>query len=179
MLVKRAMKGEIPLMPATQKVLEEVLSFPELGEEDDSFLAAETKIAGNAKKIGLLIAGAAFQRFQDKLQNEQEVLISIANVVMEAYACESAVLRAKKIAAASGEAAAELVADATRVFCADAMARVDFSARAVMAALAEGDTLRTHLAALRRFTKVTPVNGVAIRRKIASKLLETGRGTLN
>jgi alkylation response protein AidB-like acyl-CoA dehydrogenase len=179
MLVKRAMKGDIPLMAATQKVMEEVLSFPELGEEDDTLLAAEAKIAANAKKIGLLIAGAAFQRFQDKLQDEQEVLISIANVVMEAYACESAVLRARKIASRQGEPAADLVLDATRVFCADAMARADVAARSVMAALSEGDVLRTQLAALRRFTKVVPVNGVAIRRKIARKLLETGRPSLS
>ena len=175
MLVKRAMKGEIPLMQATQKVLEEIMSFAGMEDEDDAFLATEAKLAANVKKVALLVAGAAFQKFQQKLSDEQEVLISIANVVMEAYACESAVIRAQKVAAAKGEAAAELMADATRVFCADAVGRVDAFAKSVMAAIAEGDTLRTQLAALRRFTKVMPVNGVAIRRKICAKLLETGK----
>ena len=179
MLVKRAMKGEIPLMPAVQKVMEEILSFGGLEDEDEELLATEMKLAGNAKKVALLVAGAAFQKFQQELQNEQEVLISIADVVMEAYACESAVIRAKKIAAAQGEEAAALCIEATRLYCADAMSRIDFSAKSVMAAIAEGDMLRTNLAAIRRFTKVTPVNGVAIRRKIAKHVLESGKSDLN
>ncbi|MFN7971755.1 MAG: acyl-CoA dehydrogenase family protein [Acidobacteriota bacterium] len=177
MLVKRAMRGDLPLMPATQKVLEEVLSFPELGgDEDEGVLAAEAKLAGNGKKVALLVAGSAFQKYRDKLSDEQEVLIGIADVVMEAYAMESAVLRAQKLAARN--AASETILDAVRLFCVEATGRIEASARGVLAAIADGDTLRTQLAALRRFTKATPCNGVAIRRAVADRMLADGRSEL-
>ncbi len=179
MLLKKAMKGELPLLSATKKVMDEILSIPSFDlDEDDSFLAAEAKLTANAKKVALLIAGAAVQKFQEKLKDEQEVLISLADIVMEAYAMESALLRARKVREKQGEEKAALVGDAVRLFCADAIARVDFSAKSVLAGIAEGDTLRTQLAAIRRFTKVVPPNGVAIRRRIADRLIETGSAAL-
>ena len=169
MLLKRAMKGRLPLIPAAQSLMQEALSGPSFGENgDEGPLGAERAITANAKKIALLAAGVAFQRFAADLENQQEVLGGISDIIMETYAMESAVLRTGKLLERGrGEHASE----ATAVFVRDALARVENSARTVLAASAEGDTLRTQLAFLRRFTKFEPVNAVALRRRIAGRLL--------
>ncbi len=169
MLLKRAVKGHLPLIPAAQALLGEALSGPSFGEDsEDGALAAEKKITSNAKKIALLAAGVAFQRFMTDLENQQEVLAGISDIIMEAYAMESAVLRAEKLVERGRGAHATGM---TAVFVRDAMGRIENAARGVFAACAEGDTLRTNLTFLRRFTKFEPVNAVGLRRQIAGRLV--------
>ena len=178
MLLKRAMKGELALMPAAQKLMDEVMGFPELAEEDDTVLAAERKIVTNAKKIALMVAGTAAQKFMGKLSDEQEILMHIADIIMEAYAMESAVLRASKINEEKGASKAEIYINITRTFINDSIARIEFSDKQALAAITDGDELRTMLAALRRFTKYTPINTVKTRQAIADKLIDANKYSL-
>ena len=170
MLLKRAAKGQLPLMAAVQSLMGEMLSGPALGEPAaDGPLATEQQITANVKKIALLSAGVAFQRFMTDLENQQEILADISDIIMEAYAIESAVLRAEKLARAGRGAHAS---DVVAVLARDAMARAEISARSVLAASSEGDALRASLGFLRRLTRFEPVNSVALRRRIAARLIE-------
>ena len=170
MLLKRAVKGQLALIPAAQALLGEALAGPSFGgDEDGGPLAAEKKITANAKKIALLTAGVAFQHFMTELEHQQEVLGGISDIIMEAYAMESALLRTEKLLGAGRGAHAT---DMTAVFTRDAMARIESSARTVLAACGEGDTLRANLAFLRRLTKFDPVNSIALRQRIAARLIE-------
>jgi hypothetical protein len=119
--------------------------------------------------------GTAAQKYMMALGDQQEVLLGIADIIMDTYAMESAILRAQKLAAAQGEGAAARYLDMTRVFCNDAVERIDMHAKNTLAAMAEGDELRTLLAALRRFTKLTPMNTVAARQRIANVLIEANK----
>ena len=130
-------------------------------------LAAEQKLAQNAKKVALMTLGTAAQKYMMELGDQQEILMGIADIIMDAYAMESAILRAQKLAASQGEEAAARYIDMTRVFCNDAVERIEARAKNTLAAMSEGDELRTLLAALRRFTKMTPMNTVAARQRIA------------
>jgi alkylation response protein AidB-like acyl-CoA dehydrogenase len=176
MLMKRAMSGQLALLPAAQKLMDEVLS-PSLGsmDEDEGVLAAESKLAQNAKKVALMILGTAAQKYMMALSDQQEILMGAADIIMDTYAMESAILRTQKLVAAEGEQAAARYLDMTRVFCADAVERVGVRARTTLAAMSEGDELRTLLAALRRFTKSTPTNTVAARQRIADAMIEANR----
>ncbi|MGH9941553.1 MAG: acyl-CoA dehydrogenase family protein [Pyrinomonadaceae bacterium] len=178
MLMKRAMSGQLGLLPAAQKLMDEVLSpsLPSL-DEDEGVLAAETKLAANAKKVALMVLGTAAQKYMMGLSEQQEVLIGISDIVMDAYAMESAILRAQKLAASEGEEVAARYLDMVSVFCNDAVERVEANAKNTLAAMAEGDELRTLLAALRRFTKHTPVNTVAARQRIADVLIGANKYT--
>lgn len=176
MLMKRAMSGKLALLPAAQKLQDEILS-PAFGgfDEDESLLAAETKLAQNAKKIALMTLGTAAQKYMTRLADEQEILLNVADIIIDAYAMETAILRAQKIAKANGEESAARYVDITQVFCHDAIERIETRARTALAAMSEGDELRTLLAALKRFTKRTPVNTVAARRRIADALILANR----
>jgi alkylation response protein AidB-like acyl-CoA dehydrogenase len=176
MLMKRALGGKLALLPAAQALMGEVLSplMPSL-DEDETVLAAEAKLAKNAKKVALMVLGTAAQKYMTALSEEQEVLIGASNIIMDVFAMESAILRAQKVAAARGEEAAALNLDMVRVFCNDAVARVEANAKSTLAAVAEGDELRTLLAALKRFTKHTPANTVAARRRIADAMVKANR----
>jgi alkylation response protein AidB-like acyl-CoA dehydrogenase len=176
MLLKRAMKGDLPLMQAGMKIMDEIMSFPSFDEEEDSLLSTEKKLVINSKKACLLVSGAAIQKYMAKINDEQELMANIADVMMEVYAMESAVLRTLKIAGSKGENDSEtqLHVDATRVFINDAVSRVNLLCKNVLATVSEGDTLRTQLAALRRFTKNTPINTVELRRSIADRVIEAG-----
>src|SRR5215212_1365929 len=176
MLMRRAMSGQLALLPAAQGLMEEVLSpsMPSL-DEDDAVLAAEERVARNAKKVALMVLGTAAQKYMTALAEEQEVLIGAANIIMDVFAMESAILRAQKLAAAQGEEQAALYLDMVRVFCNDAVARVEAEAKNTLAATVEGDELRTLLAALKRFTKHTPTNTVAARRRIADAMIKANR----
>ena len=175
MLLRRAMKGELPLMAAAQQLMGEVMSFPQLEEESDELLAAERRAANNAKKVALLVAGAAAQKFRDGLKDEQEVLALGSNIIMQAYAMESAVLRAIKMAGGGQTDRAALAADMTRIFVNDSVSLVESWAKQALAATLDGDDLRTMLAALRRFVKYAPVNTIALRRSIAARVIELER----
>jgi alkylation response protein AidB-like acyl-CoA dehydrogenase len=173
MLIKKAVKGELPLIPAAMKLQDEIMSpSMSLAEESEGALMAEARAVVAFKKVVLLIAGSAMQRYGEKLQEEQEVLSYIADIVIDAYAADSAVLRAQAVAAS--ESAEALHIDAATVYVHEAAGRIELAARACLAAMSDGDVLRTQLAALRRLLKVTPVNTVAMRRRLADATVAKG-----
>jgi len=175
-LMKSALSGRLALLPAAQALMDEILSPQMTGfDDDEGLLAAELKLAKNAKKVALMTLGTAAQKYMMGLSEQQEILIGIADIIMDTYAMESAILRAQKLAGTQGEEAAARYLDMTRVFCNDAVERIDMHAKNTLAAMAEGDELRTLLAALRRFTKLTPMNTVAARQRIANVLIEANR----
>lgn len=170
MLMKKAMKGELGLLNAAKALQDEILNAPMPSfDEDETVLATEMKLAQNAKKIALMILGTAAQKYMTALAEQQEILLSAADIIIDAYAMETAILRAQKLAM---KGAAENYTDIAAVFCNDAIQRVETSAKNTLAAMSEGDELRTLLAALRRFTKNSaPVNTVAARQRIADTLI--------
>ena len=174
MLLKRAMAGILPLIPAAMKLGEELLAGPSFDETPAGAFAEEEKSLAQAKKIFLLAAGAAVQRFRDQLVNEQEIVGALANIVMDVYAIESSLRRAQKSAEARGQSSA-LMAEATRAFVYDAMDRIEKDARTALTAIVDGDTLATQLAALRRLAKHAPVDTIAIRRRVADAVLAQDR----
>jgi len=172
-LMKRAMKGRIGLLQAAKALQDEILNPQMSFDEDTSLLAAETKLAANAKKIALMVLGTAAQKYMMELASQQEVLLNCADIIMDAYQMESAILRAKKSATKNGEDGAARQIDIAAVFCNDAIQRVDMKARNTLAAIAEGDEGRTLLVALKRFTKNnSPVNTITARQRIADVLIQ-------
>ncbi len=153
-LMKAALSGRLALLPAAQALMDEILS-PSMAsfDLDDSLLATEKRLTQNAKKVALMTLGTAAQKYMMGLSDQQEILMSVADIIMDTFAMESAILRTKKMAAAQGEEAVALYVDMTRVFCNDAVERIEADAKNTLAAMAEGDELRTLLAALRRFTR--------------------------
>lgn len=168
-LMKRAMKGKLPLIQAA-KALQDELMNPQMSfDEDDSLLAMETKLAANAKKVALMILGTAAQKYMMDLQNQQEVLMNCADIIMQAYAMETAVLRAKK-QAAKGNADRQI--DMAQVFCNDAIQKIEASAKNTIAGMLEGDEAKMLLVALKRFTKNnSPINTIAARQRIADVMI--------
>jgi len=177
-LLKRAMSGQLPLMPAIKKLMDEVLSGPSMGDDDDGPLAEERKLVANAKKLGLFVSGAATQKYLQAIQDQQEVMGAIADMTIEVYAMESAILRAQKLLAAKGEQGAALAVGMTRVYLTQAMEKVESAAKKVIAAVAEGDMLKTQLAILRRLAKYEPFNTIELRQQIAQKMIEAGKYTI-
>ena len=177
-LLKRAMSGQLPLTAAINKLRDEVLSGPSIGEEIEGPLAEERKIVANAKKLGLFAAGAATQKYMQAIQDQQEVMGAIADMTIEIYAMESAALRARKFVEQQGEAAAALPIAMTRVYLTQAFEKVEAAAKKVIANVAEGDMLRTQLAIVRRLAKHEPFNTIALRQQIAHKVIERGKYAL-
>jgi len=169
MLLKRAQRGQLGLVQAAQGVMQEILSGVAVtnGAVDE-----ETRLVHNAKKIGLMLMGVAYQKYLAELEKQQEVLAGITDVVIECFAMESVLLRARKLAEAGK---GSLAGDMTAVYLHDAMSRIDVSARTVLAACSEGDSLRANMAVLRRFAKFEPVDAIAIRRRIAGRLMDAER----
>jgi len=177
-LLKRAMSGQLPLMPAIKKLMDEVLSGPSQGEELEGPLAEERKLIAQAKKLGLFVAGAATQKYMQTIQDHQEVMGAIADMTIEIYAMESAVLRAQKMVEQKGEAAAALPVAMAQVYVTQALEKLEAAARKVIADVAEGDMLRTQLAIVRRLSKHEPFNAIALRQQIAQKTIEAGKYSL-
>src|SRR5438105_12408881 len=177
-LLKRAMTGQLPLMPAIKRLMDEVLSGPALAEEVEGPLVEERKLVTQAKKLGLFAAGAATQKYMQAIQDQQEIMGAIADMVIESYAMGQVVLRAQKIASSQGEGAAALPIALTRVYLSQAMEKIEAAARKIIAAVADGDMLRTQLAILRRLAKYEPFNTIELRKKIAGKVIERGKYTL-
>jgi len=175
-LMKAALSGRLALLPAAQALMDEILS-PSMAsfDTDESLLANELKLMQNAKKVALMTLGTAAQKYMMGLADEQEVLLGVADIIMDTYAMESAILRTQKMAASQSEDTLARYVDMTRVFCNDAVERIETQAKNTLAAMAEGDELRTLLAALRRFTKMTPMNTVAARQRIANAMIEANR----
>ena len=168
MLMKRAMGGQLPLIPAAMKLADEILAGPSYEEVPEGVLAEEARAIANCKKIFLQAAGGAMQKYREKLAEEQELIAALANIAMEIYAMESSLLRAQKAAANKGETAASVMIDTTRVFISDAAERIDHEAKRALAAVHEGDMLTTQLAVLRRFAKRSTVDTIALRRRVAA-----------
>jgi alkylation response protein AidB-like acyl-CoA dehydrogenase len=168
MLMKRAMGGQLALIPAAMKLADEILAGPSFEEAPEGVLAEEARVVASAKKMFLQAAGGAVQKFREKLADEQELIGALSNVVMEIYAMESCLLRTQKAAGARGESATSAMIDAARVFIADAAERVEHDARRALAAVHEGDMLSTQMAVLKRFGKRAPVDTIALRRRVAA-----------
>ncbi len=177
-LLKRAMSGQLPLMPAIKKVMDEILSGPSMSEESEGPLAEERKLVAQAKKLGLFAAGSATQKYMQAIEEQQEIMGAIADMVIETYAMESAVLRTQKIVHRSGESAAALPIAMTRIYLSQAMEKIETAARKVIAAVADGDMLRTQLAILRRLSKYEPFNTIALGQQVAQKVIERGKYAL-
>jgi alkylation response protein AidB-like acyl-CoA dehydrogenase len=177
MLMRSAMKGELPLIEAIRKVAEELISYrPEMGEE--GVLEREGKMVAMAKKIALLAAGAATQRYMDRLVNEQEIVALIADIIIEVFAMESAYLRTLKKVEKEGEERSRIHIGATKVYLNDRFPQVDMMARQVFAAVSEGEELRTGLMGLKKLTRFTPINTIALRREVADSIIPTARYNL-
>jgi len=177
-LLKRAMGGQLPLMPAIQQVMDEVLGGRSAGEEVEGLLAAEQQLVRSAKKLGLVAAGSATQKYMMQIEQQQEIMGAIADMVMEIYAMESALLRTMKLGAAQGESATALPIAITRVYLSQAMEKIELAARKIIASVAEGDMLRTQMAILRRLAKHDPYNTIELRQQIAAHVIEKGRYSL-
>lgn len=172
-LVKKAMKGEVDMFTPAMAVQKELMSVPDFSSDNnDDFFAAEKKALKNARKAILMTAGAAVQKFMQNLDKEQEVIMNVADMLIELFACESVMLRTEKLISIKGEAACGLQIDMTRVYISDALERINLSGKHAIAAFNEGDTLRIMLMGLKRFTKYDAYNTVAARRRIADKLIE-------
>jgi butyryl-CoA dehydrogenase len=177
-LMKRAMTGQLPLLSAIKQLMDELMSGPSAGEEREGPLAAEHHLLANAKKLTLLAAGAASQRHMQALPDQQEIMGALADCITEVYAIESCLLRAEKLRASRGDAAAKQAVAMTRYYAARAFQTVELAARKVVAAVAEGDMLRTQMALLRRLAKHEPADTIALGRQIARHVIEAGRYAL-
>jgi alkylation response protein AidB-like acyl-CoA dehydrogenase len=172
-LLKRALKGQLPLLSAAKSVQSDLLEFPSFDEEElEGPLVAEKKLVDNAKKIALLAAGLAVQKFGEKLQDEQGVLGAIADIIIETYGMESTYLRTMKMAAARGEDGAANGIKMARLYAGEAIGQIELWAREVLAACADGDDLRTMLAALKRLTRHVPIDALHTRVEIADYFIE-------
>ena len=160
-------------MPAIKTLMDEVLGGPSMSETPEGPLAAEKAIVTNAKKIALFTAGAASQKYMQKLVDQQEIMGALADIIIETYCMESAVLRAEKLAKRA--TTPTLATAMTQVYVARAMETIEAAARKVIAAIAEGDMLRTQMAILRRLLKYEPINTIALREKIAARVIEQGK----
>ena len=174
MLLRRAVRGDLPLILAARTLHDEILSGssrpPEAGEGP---LEAELQAVAGFKKVALMMLGLGLERFGEQISDQQEILLSIADVVIAVYSAESAALRASD--AVRGTPTATLQIDAARVCVNDAASRVEFAARHALAAMGDGDALRIPLTALRRFLKYTPIDTVAPRRRLADETVSRGR----
>jgi len=172
MLLKRAMKGQLDLMGPAQAVSKEIMSIPDFGAEDDDVLfAKEKKVLKNLKKAALMIAGAAVQKFMMKLSHEQEILMDVADMIIEIYVAESTLLRVEKLIGLKGEDANALQKDMALVYLHDAVDKINSAGRSAITSFAEGDELRVMLMGLKRFTKIDPMNLKDARRRIADAML--------
>ncbi len=172
MLLKRAMKGEIDLMGPAMAVSKEIMSIPDFSiSEDETPFAAEKKVIKNLKKAALMVAGAAVQKFMMKLSDEQEILMNVADMAIEIYAAESAVLRTEKLIGIKGEAACALQKDLAMCYLHEAVEKINSVGKSAIMGFAEGDELRVMLMGLKRFTKIEPLNTKNARRRIADAMI--------
>ncbi len=174
MLIRRALKGELPIIAAAKKLMDELMSpAPASASAGGGLLEEERRAVASFKKVALMVLGTAMQKYGEKLTDEQEVLTIAADIIIDVFAAESALLRALN-AKERGLANADLQLDAARAIVSEAGNRVEMLARRGLAAMTEGDMLRTLMAALRRLLKLTPVNTVAVRRRIADETVSRG-----
>ena len=171
MMLKRAMKGKLDLMGPATAVSKELMSIPEFGNDDETLFAKERKAIVNMKKAILMTAGAAVQKLMMKIQDEQEILMNIADMAIETFIAESTLLRVMKMADKQGAAAAQSQIDIMRCNLNDAVDKVNKAGKEAINAFASGDEQRMMLLGLKRFTKMDPFNSKDARRRIADKLI--------
>lgn len=174
MYLKKALKGELPLFQKAQQLQEELMMMA-AEEPGTGALEQEKYLVRNAKKIALMVAGLAAQKFGPKIEEEQEVLVNIADIVANIYAMESALLRTEKAINAGGEEKHKQKLLYTQIFCQEAFNEIEAHAKETLVAVEQGDTLRMMLAALRRLTRHTPINVIAKKREAAAALIEAER----
>ena len=177
-LLKRAVSGQLPLLPAIKKLMDEVMAGPGFAEEDERTLAGQRKLLANAKKIGLMVSGAASQKYMQQITDHQEVMGAIADIVIEVYAMDSVLARTLKLIESQGEAASATAIAISQVYLQQGFARVEAAAKKALADVAEGDMLRTQMTILRRLAKLEPCNVIAARQAIAARVLEAGKYAL-
>ncbi|MBN8664761.1 MAG: acyl-CoA dehydrogenase family protein [Chitinophagales bacterium] len=170
MVLKRAMKGKLDLMTPAMNVQKELMSIPDFGAEEEGAFAKEVKYINNFKKAILMVAGAAVQKLMMQLEKEQEVLMAIADMAIQTFNAESALLRVMKMADATGNTNS-LQADMMRTYLYDAADRINKAGKDALNRFAEGDELRMMHIGLKRFTKVEPFNAIAARRRIAEEMI--------
>lgn len=176
MILKRAMKGELDILGPAQAVAKELTSVPSFASDDDnSLFAKEKKVLANLKKAGLMVSGAAVQKLMQKLSDEQEILMNLADMLIEGYVAESVILRAEKIAKTKGEEASQIQIDMARVFLHNAVDTIVKAGKEAIYAFAEGDELRLMLMGLKRFTKIEPLNLKDARRRIADYVIKENK----
>jgi alkylation response protein AidB-like acyl-CoA dehydrogenase len=174
-LMKSAMSGKLALMPAIKQLMDEVMSGPTEKEDREGPLAEEYALLASAKKLGLFAAGAATQKYMQALAEQQEVMGAIADMIIEVFAMESALLRADKLTA---RYSAEIPVAMARIYAAVAMEKIELAARKIVATVAEGDMLRTQLAIVRRLAKHDPADTIALRRQVAQHVIRAGKYAL-
>jgi len=172
MVLKRAMKGKLDLMGPAMAVQKELMSIPDFGSDDDAPFAKERKYIANFKKAILMVAGAAVQKLMMQLDKEQEVLMNIADMSIEVFNAESALLRVMKLTQTKGETASSIQADMMHAYIYDAADRINKAGKDALNSFSEGDELRMMHIGLKRFTKVDPFNSKDARRRIADKMIE-------
>jgi len=182
-LMKSAMSGKLALMPAIKKLMDEVMSGPSEKIEREGPLADEQNLLANAKKLTLFVAGAATQKYMQQIADQQEVMGAIADMIIEVFAMESAILRAEKIAAGNpaagqGSEASAIPIAMARLYADKAMSTIELSARKIIAAVAEGDMLRTQLTILRRLSKHDSADTISLRRQVARHVIQAGKYSL-
>ncbi|MGZ4107633.1 MAG: acyl-CoA dehydrogenase family protein, partial [Tumebacillaceae bacterium] len=170
--VKKALKGELPLLQAAQALQAELMSMMPSQVDESVPLAVETDLLEKAKKIFLFVGGYGVQKYQMQLEQQQEILSNVADLITEVYAIESCLLRAQKAIAKVGAEKAKIKIDLTRAYTNDAFGRIELLARETLAAMEEGDVLRTQLSVLKKLTRYNPLNTVAIKREIASHIVD-------
>jgi hypothetical protein len=157
-------------------VQKELMSVPDFSAPDgDDVFGIEKRTLQNAKKAILMTLGAAVQKFMQNLEKEQEVMLNIADMIIELFVAESALLRTEKLISVRGEAASSLYVDLTKTYISDSLEKINLSGKHAISSFNEGDTLRIMLMGLKRFTKYEPYNTIAARRRIADKLIEEGQ----
>ncbi|MFT3826006.1 MAG: acyl-CoA dehydrogenase family protein [Chitinophagaceae bacterium] len=171
MVLKRAMKGRLDLMGPAMNVQKELMSIPDFGSGDEEAFAKEKKLISNFKKAILMTAGAAVQKLMMKIESEQEVLMNIADMAIDTYHAESALLRTMKLVDKRGEAACQFELDVTRSYLYDAADAINKAGKDAINAFADGDEQRMMLLGLKRFTKADPFNSKEAKRRIAAKLI--------
>lgn len=171
MILKRAMKGKLDLMGPAMAVSKELTSIPEFGNQDETPFANERKAILNMKKCILMVAGAAVQKLMMKIQDEQEILMNIADMAIETFEAESTLLRVMKMVDKQGEASSQIHIDMMRCYLNDANDRINKAGKEAINAFAGGDEQRMMLLGLKRFTKIEPFNSKDARRRIADKLI--------
>jgi len=179
MLLKRAMKGRLDLMGPAMEVGKELMAIPDFGaEEDEGLFAREKKVLNNLKKAGLMVAGAAVQKYMEKISNEQEILMNMADMVIEGYVAESTLLRVEKLIGIRGEESCAVQTDMMRIYLYNAIENAARAGREAIYAFAEGDEQRMMLMGLKRFTKMEPFNLKEARRRVANHFLEKNEYTI-